>query len=122
MLLGGSDQIMQLEIQTTWRTDIDPPESGLPADPLDFEVGVQVSIGEIGSPGGEVFSLSVCSVSALSEIESGRFVTCTLILERFDWDIIRVRIGKLLRHCESSQEWTDVISTLSPFMRHDDAA
>jgi putative transposase len=52
---------MLLDIQALWSPDVDPPSGGIPHDVVDFEVLVQVSIGEIKQRGGEVFSLTVCS-------------------------------------------------------------
>lgn len=56
---------MQLEAQTAWSVDLKPPDGGLTEDLDDFEVRVQLSTGEVGRGGGEVFSLVVCSASAL---------------------------------------------------------
>ena len=109
---------MQLEVQTAWSVDLNPPDGGIPED---FEVAVQLSIGEVDHGSGEVFSLVVCSASALCRVESGRFVTATLVLERFDWEAVRARVGKLLRHCDPCQSWDEVVVALSPFMRHEAA-
>jgi len=88
---------MQLEVQTAWSVDLNPPDGGVPEDPEDFEVPVQLSIGEVGRGGGEVFSFVVRSASVLSRVEPGTFVTATLVLQRFDWEAVRARVGKRLR-------------------------
>ena len=84
-------------------------------------MSVQLLIGDVDHGGGEVFSLVVCSASALCRVESGRFVTATLVLDRFDWEALRARVRKLLRHCGLCQSWDEVVVALSPFMRHEAA-
>jgi len=107
---------MQLEVQSAWSVDLNPPDGGMPEDLEDFEVSVQLSIGEVGHGGGEVFSLVVCSASALCRVESGGFVTATLVLERFDWEAVRARVGKLLRNCDPCQSWDEVV--VAPLTLH----
>ena len=104
-----------------WSPDLDPPSTGLPADTEDYEVAMQVRLSERGEAGGEVFSFTVCSPSALSDVDSGRFVTHTLVLMPFRWDTLRARLDKLLSQCSSCTTWHEVIDRLLPFLRHDDA-
>jgi hypothetical protein len=104
-----------------WSPDLDPPSTGLPADAEEYEVAMQVSLRERDEAGGEVFSFTVCSPSALLGVESGRFVTHTLLLMPFRWDALRARVDKLLAQCGSCTTWNEVIDRLSPFLRHDDA-
>ena len=42
---------MKLEIQNMWSPDLNPPETGLPDDIFDFNILVQISIGEVGQAG-----------------------------------------------------------------------
>jgi Immunity protein 8 len=111
---------MHLTLGTMWSPDLDPSSSGLPADPEDYELPVQVALSEAGKPGKEVFSLTVCSPSALLETESGKFLTHTLVLTPFRWDSLRARLEKLLAQCNSCETWNDVIKRLAPFLRYDD--
>ena len=112
---------MQLEVRPAWSVDLHPPDGGVPEDLEDFEVPVQLSIGEVGRGGGEVFSFVVCSASVLARVESGTFVIATLVLQRFDWEVVRARVGKLLRHCDACRTWDEVAVALSPYMRHEAA-
>lgn len=112
---------MKLEVQTLWSADVDPPSGGMPTDVEDFNVGVQVSLGEVGQPGGEVFSFTACSPSALGRTGDGRFISHTLLITAFDWVVIKARIEKLLLHVSSCESWAQAIQRLSPFLRHDDA-
>ena len=111
---------MKLEIQTIWSTDLDPPSEGLPPDIENFEIFMQVSLGESGKPGGEVFSFTVSSPSALSTTESNRFISHTLVLDSFDWMSIQKRLEKLLRHATSCKNWDEVIKNLSGCLKYSD--
>lgn len=111
---------MNLEIQSIWSPDLNPPSEGYPEDVFDFEVLLQVSIGEVGKPGGEVFALAVCSSKALLKTESGEFLNNTLVIEKFDWMIIQNRITKLLSFCQSASSWKEVILRLSGCLRYSD--
>ena len=44
---------MKLEIQTIWSPDLDPPSEGLPDELGDFDIFMQVLLGEAGEPGVE---------------------------------------------------------------------
>lgn len=111
---------MNLEIQTIWSPDLDPPSGGLPKDTFDFDVFVQVSIGEAGKAGGELFNCRICSASALVNAEPGRFISHTLVLDKFDWSAIRKRMDKLLLHASSCKDWDSVITQLYPCLQHAD--
>lgn len=95
-----------------WSPDLNPPESGLPDDIFDFTILAQISIGKVAQTGGEVFNLHVCSPSSLVSIESGKFISQTLVLEKYDYIVIRERIDKLLKHTHSCDNWDSVIKTL----------
>jgi len=111
---------MKLEIQTIWSADLNPPSDGLPVNLEDFDIFMQVSLGEAGKPGGEVFSFNVSSPSALAQIESNRFISHTLVLDYFDWESIKKRIDKLLMHTASCKNWNEVIKSLSGYLKCSD--
>ena len=111
---------MKLEIQTIWSPDLNPPSEGLPADLEDFDIFMQVSLGEVGKPGGEVFSFSVSSPSALAQIESNRFISHTLVLDYFGWVSIHKRLEKLLMHTASCTNWNEIIRSLSGYLKYSD--
>ena len=114
---------MRLRVYGMWSPDLQPPleGEGLPPDLTDFDVFVQVSVEEVGKPGSEVFAFTVCSPSALTRIESGTFVTHTLVLERFSWEAIRSRLDKLLMHADSAATWGEAIERLSGELAYSDA-
>jgi hypothetical protein len=111
---------MKIEIQTIWSPDLNPPSEGLPDDLEDFDLLMQVSLGEAGKPGGEVFSFSVSSPSALAKIEPNRFVGHTLVLDYFRWESIKYRLEKLFTHTESCASWIEVINRLAGYLKYSD--
>ena len=113
---------MNLEVRDLWSPDVTPPSEGLPADVADFSVLVQVAIGAVGEVGREVFSMTICSQSALAKTAPGTFLTHTLVLDRFDWSRVRSRIEKLLRQCDGCHDWAQVMDRLSGFLLYNDAA
>ncbi len=112
--------MMILEVYSLWSPDLDPVSEGLPPNPKDFNVFVQVAICEAGKPGTEVFGIDVVSPSQLALYESGHIVSHTLVLDHFDWDEIRKRIQKLLAHVSSVKDWDEVIQGLAGFLSHND--
>ena len=100
---------MDLEIQTIWSPDLNPPSSGYPSNRADFAILLQVSIGERGKAGGEVFSLDVVSPSQLCRYASGTIISYTLVLDYFDWQVVEDRLSKLLRHAALAKNWEQVV-------------
>ncbi len=111
---------MNLVIKTMWSPDLDPPSEGKPTDILDFDVFVQFCINEVGKPGDEIFGCTVCSLSALTKMESGDFINHTLVMDRFDWEKLKERINKLLLHTSNCNDWDSVIEKLSPYIQYSD--
>jgi len=110
---------MNLEILTMWSPDLNPLSEGLPPDPTDFDVFVQVSIGEVGKVGHEVFGFRVCSAAKLAATPGGMFVSA-LVLASFDWLEIRSRIAKLLLHTRSCENWDAAIRKLAAYIQYSD--
>ena len=113
---------MRLQVQDLWSPDLDPPSTGEPEDNLDFDIQAQVALGMVDQVGREVFSLRVCSPTALARTEAGTFVTNTLVVEQFSWAALRGRLEKLLAQCNGSRDWDEAIRRLSGCLRHNDAA
>ena len=113
---------MQIRIKSMWSPDLNPPSSGLPAQAGAFDLLLQVELAAEGIAGEPVYSLRVCTASALAETTDGRFVQCTLVLREFKWEAVANRIEKLLRHCESCQTWKNVESVLAGYLANNDAS
>jgi hypothetical protein len=114
---------MDLEIRSLWSPDLNPPSEGNPEDVEDYSVFVQLTLGERGQQGTEVFGLTVCSPSQL-RAEDGRFVTHTLVMRAFSWGALRSRLDKLLRHAgvPRATSWDEVIGRLKPYLHASDAS
>jgi hypothetical protein len=112
---------MDLEIRSLWSSDLNPPSEGTPEDVENYSVYVQLSIGERGQRGAEVFGLTVCSPSQL-RAEDGQFVTHTLVMRAFSWKALRSRLEKLLRHVGAPRatRWAEVIERLKPYLHASD--
>lgn len=103
-----------------WSPDLDPPSTGIPDNLASFELLMQVCLGELGSPGSEVFGFTVCSPDKLALAESGQFFSHILVLDTFSWDTVLSRVKKLLLHTESCRTWNDVIGVLSGCLAYSD--
>jgi hypothetical protein len=114
---------MDLEIRSLWSPDLNPPSEGTPEDVEDYSVFVQLSLGERGQPGTEVFGLKVCSPSQL-RAEDGQFVTHTLVMRAFSWESLRSRLEKLLRQVGATRatHWTEVVGRLKPYLHASDSS
>ena len=108
---------MNLEISSIWSPNFN---GKFPNDVNDFDVYVQLRLVEKGTDDGEVFSLRVCSSSALGRTESGKFIEATLCLDQFSWSVVRKRIEKLLMQVDSCKDWKCVIEKLSGYLDYAD--
>lgn len=111
---------MKIEIESMWSPDLSPPSEGVPSDIKDFNVFIQISLRESGKPGSEVFNCRVCSPMALARMQTGMFISHTLVLKRFEWGEIKKRIDKLLMHVSSCSDWDCVLKKLSCCLEYSD--
>lgn len=111
---------MNLVIQDIWSPDLKPPSEGQPDDLENYRVLIQVALSEVGHNGREMFGLTVTSPSKCAAIEPPAFITHTLVLNSFSWELVRAHIEKLLRHCSSADNWDQAIRILSPYLRYSD--
>lgn len=109
---------MRLELRSLHSPDLERALEEGTVDMSDFDILVFVGLAESGEPDEVLFYLRVCSASALADTESGRFLSHTLVLDRFDWQAIRTRIEKLLRHTTPCSDWNAVIANLAPNLRY----
>jgi hypothetical protein len=89
--------------------DIDRP--GLPPDPTDCSVPVEVEIGPTGERGAEVFSFVVVTPSKLIGV-GPRWGRGLLVLDVFSWDSVDLALENLLAHCEG-ENWHEVAAQLN---------
>ncbi len=111
---------MDLEYQSIICLDFEDSENGYPEDINDFSVMITINIGEKEKMGSEVFYLNVCSPSQLAKTESGKFISSTLVLDEFDWNVLKNRLNKILDFCRSARDWNEVILRLATFFKYAD--
>lgn len=103
---------MLLKIDSIWSPNLAPETSGKPADVHHFHVYMKIKVS--GADGqSKIFNFQVCSPSALSDSESGVFLKHILVLEKFDWDIMRQRIIRLIAECQQCNTWEAAVGKLA---------
>jgi len=110
---------MKLQVNSLWSTDLNLPQGDSAFTCPGFKVGIQVSIGDGTNPGGEVFSLVVCSPNMVPDIGPGSDGTNTLVLDYFDWQAILERIEIELQRCNPCPNWATAINELGGIMHHE---
>lgn len=88
-----------------------------PDDVEHFMLGVTASVGPAGQRGAELFQFTVCSPSWLAANPSPNgyeFLRHTLLLTRWDFELVERAIGDLCRRTEGDT-WSDVALKLSRF-------
>jgi hypothetical protein len=73
----------------------------LPSEPTTAWVAVQVEMGPPGSGGADKFRIIVATPPALREGGSSRQGHWLLLVDSFDWSVVRAAVEKVLRHCEA---------------------
>ena len=99
----------------------DTPDGGLasfrPEDAENFVLWITATIGPADGPGEEQFQFRVCTPSwlAAEPLQKGfAFQRHTLLLERWDPDLVERAIGDLCAHTEGA-DWSEVGGALSRF-------
>ncbi len=103
---------MRLKIDSIWSPNLRPEESGLPPDIHQFHLYMKVKISDQVNHF-KVFDFQVCSPTALSDSESGAFLKHILVMEVFDWDLIKSRIKILLEECNQCATWEDAVKKMA---------
>lgn len=110
---------MKLIISSMWSPDLAEPSTGLPENPSSFRLFVQMNLSVEGGKGAEAFSMFVCSLDRVTTTFGG-FITQTLVMEQFDWTLVRDAVQRVLRVVDSVDNWDDVLFRLGPFLRASD--
>jgi hypothetical protein len=99
----------------------DSPDASLasfsPEDGERFRLQVTASIGVAGEDGADLFDFTVCSPSWLAgeELYKGfAFQRHTLLVERWDADLVERAIGDLCRRTEG-ESWEEIAQKLSRY-------
>ena len=96
---------MRLKLLRISSSDLNPPDKGMPDDPTDCDVELEIELCPEGHEhDSEYFCLYVATPPALSRRAPG-FLQPTLLLNEFRWSEIENRIKKLLQYSEDSRNW-----------------
>lgn len=104
---------MRPELRSLSSTDLSDGES--PSDPIKAWVGVQAEIGVHGNEGADTFSFVVATPSALTEGGLPRWGHGLLLVESFDWSVVRAAVEKLLGHCEA-EDWDEIAAKIGRYL------
>lgn len=114
----GVRTTMNIELLKISSNELEPSDTGHPDDWQNFDVLVELDLCFENQQADSVFfEFYVTSPAALSKRPSGSFMPPTLVLDEFDWSVIKQRIEKLLRHANGSKSWTEVATKLSGQIR-----
>jgi hypothetical protein len=109
---------MNIELLGISSDQLEPSDSGYPEDFENFDILIELDLCFENHQADSVFfEFYVASPSALSCRPINCFSPPTLILEEFDWNVIKNRISKLLVHANGSKSWTEVATKLSGQIR-----
>lgn len=107
---------MRLDINGIWSDELDPPATGMPADPLSFSVRVKVSLSLRKNRGEQIFYFRTCSRDSVLDTSEEHFVANTLVLDHFSWIRIRQMVELVVSTCPRSKKWGDMYPALLPYL------
>jgi len=97
------------KLQSIFSVDLQDP--GLPADPSNCSILLEVEIGSDGS-GADTFSFTVITPAAFARAELPRWGRGHLVVAEFDWAVVRRSIERLLAHA-ARETWDQVAAELN---------
>ena len=92
----------------------DLSEDAIPEDPRNCQILIQGLIGPKGELGEESFDFVVVTPTALTQLVGHRWGHGLLLVESFDWGLIRTAVDKILRHCEG-ETWEEVANKIGRY-------
>jgi len=109
---------MTLQLLSIKSDQLEPADSGYPNDWETFDIQMDVELCFKGHEADSVyFEFYVASHKAISRRPANSFMPPTLVLEEFDWNVIKNHVSKLLLHANSSRNWSEVAVKLCGLMR-----
>ena len=104
-----------LYVKSIWSPELKPIIGGQPSNVKDFYVPIEVAISEREKQGGMIFNFLVASPFDRKKIN--QFHNKTLMMERFDWEVIKNCLDLLIKeHCSHCCYWDEVEEILSLFL------
>ena len=109
---------MNIELLGISSDQLEPSNSGYPEDFENFDILIELDLCFENHQADSVFfEFYVASPSAIALRPINCFSPPTLVLEEFDWGVIKQRISKLLLHANGCKTWTGVATRLSGQIR-----
>ncbi|MBE0388653.1 hypothetical protein PLUTE_a5230 [Pseudoalteromonas luteoviolacea DSM 6061] len=105
---------MNIELLGISSDQLEPSTSGYPSDWEEFDVLMELDLCfENHQTDSVFFEFYVASPKAIENRTINSFMPPTLVLEEFDWNVIKRHISKLLLHANGSNSWAEVVTRLS---------
>ncbi|MBA6399869.1 Imm8 family immunity protein [Colwellia sp. BRX10-4] len=109
---------MNIELLDLSSDQLDSCNSAYPDDLENFDILIELDLCFENHQADSVFfEFYVASPNALTLRPINCFSPPTLILEEFDWTVIKSRVTKLLLHANGCKTWTEVATRLSGQIR-----
>ena len=109
---------MNIELLRISSDQLEPSTSGYPSDWEEFDVLMEVDLCfENHQVDSVFFEFYVASPKAIENRAVNSFMPPTLVLEEFDWNVIKCHVSKLLLHANGSHSWAEVATRLSGQIR-----
>ena len=108
---------MKARLEGIYSIDLPDGPPRLPEDPSDCWIVVQADIGPVGTDGADTFTFYVCTLKRLQRAlksEAWQFGRHSLIVERFDWDIVESAIRRMVDDQEAA-DWDALAAKLGQY-------
>ena len=109
---------MNIELLGISSDQLEPSTSGYPNDWEEFDILMKLDLCFENHQADSVFfEFYVASPKAIESRTINSFMPPTLVLEEFDWTLIKCHISKLLLHANGCKSWAEVATRLSGQIR-----
>ena len=99
-----------------------PVNDRMPEDSHDFHLAINVEIGERDKEGSELFHFVAASPRGLLNQVADRefkFLRGYILMEEFEWSVVRRSIQNLINHANSRNNWGEVVSFFNRYGVYD---
>ena len=88
-----------------------------PDDPANFCIGVDVTLSQEGSPGGDIFSFEVCTPRWLAEHGERKphFIRHVILMDEYDEEGMKSLVRQLVENT-TGETWSEVAEKLARYM------
>jgi hypothetical protein len=114
----GVRTTMKVELLQISSDQLEPSDTGYPENWENFDILIELDLCFENHQANSVyFEFYVASPIALSSRPTNSFMPPTLVLEEFDWKVIKSHINKLLSRVNDCQSWGEVAHKLNGLIR-----